>query len=581
MKTRFLVIFILGFFLLLTTVLTAYFVFSNKEIVDQYNFSDISATIDTNEFININCNKSVNPNLTISNSQIAIKTSARVAGAIDSIKFNGTEIVNSFDHGREVQYAFSINDYGECLNPTEAGSAADMAENSSSSQYLEGCLISSNKLYTKSKMAFWLRPGEKGYCSKTENAINTSIVSDYVISKIVEVGYNNNPNLIRIVAKLDVPEFANSINIEAPTGYLNREFGNFYSYTKNSGNLSLLTVSDPLYGPFNFIKHLPNTELPVLTDNKISIASWANSNAEYNVYSNKPYDGPWCKVENSPSNCVGYGGHCGANPYACEGKTGKQCCNGLWPGSNGACLCANSEKTASAKWNTTYYLTNVNKGSIYFESFILIDNFDKIDDALDAIFEDLITQQPSPKPTLTPTPVLTSTPSLTPSQTLTPTPTLSPIPSPTNGPSVCNSDPNTTDSQCFNKPINSVQNGSCTCSWTGVGAGCRCKSVSTTPTITTSPTPTSTPKPTVSPTQSGIEVGIKTVICGAADSNSDGKIDIVDIASFLQIYNKKCTDNSSTFGSCGGKDADKNGLINIIDLSYLINSYFSNKKCSK
>src|SRR3954471_8145073 len=62
-------------------------------------------------------------------SEIVITTTARLAGAIDSLTWNGKEFIDSFDHGRQLQSASNF-DCGrrfipEVFNPTEAGSRAD------------------------------------------------------------------------------------------------------------------------------------------------------------------------------------------------------------------------------------------------------------------------------------------------------------------------------------------------------------------------------------------------------------------------------------------------------------------------
>ena len=55
-------------------------------------------------------------------SEIVVSASARTAGAIDSLTWNGREFLNSFDHGRELQSAASFDGFGECLNPCMDGS---------------------------------------------------------------------------------------------------------------------------------------------------------------------------------------------------------------------------------------------------------------------------------------------------------------------------------------------------------------------------------------------------------------------------------------------------------------------------
>jgi len=57
---------------------------------------------------------------------LVIRTTSRLAGAIDSLKWDGVEFIDSHDHGRQLQSAISADVNGvfhvECYNPTEAGS---------------------------------------------------------------------------------------------------------------------------------------------------------------------------------------------------------------------------------------------------------------------------------------------------------------------------------------------------------------------------------------------------------------------------------------------------------------------------
>ena len=69
----------------------------------------------------------------VGSSELVITTTNRLAGAIDSVKWNGQEFINSTDHGRQLQSACSFDCaktqpfWAECYNPTEAGSRADGA----------------------------------------------------------------------------------------------------------------------------------------------------------------------------------------------------------------------------------------------------------------------------------------------------------------------------------------------------------------------------------------------------------------------------------------------------------------------
>jgi hypothetical protein len=63
---------------------------------------------------------------TIGGKPLVIQTTSRLAGAIDSVKWDGVEFINSHDHGRQLQSAINADVDGvyhtECYNPTEAGS---------------------------------------------------------------------------------------------------------------------------------------------------------------------------------------------------------------------------------------------------------------------------------------------------------------------------------------------------------------------------------------------------------------------------------------------------------------------------
>ena len=63
------------------------------------------------------------------NVPLVIRTTARLAGAIDSVRWDGVEFIDSHDHGRQLQSAINADVDGvfhaECYNPTEAGSVVD------------------------------------------------------------------------------------------------------------------------------------------------------------------------------------------------------------------------------------------------------------------------------------------------------------------------------------------------------------------------------------------------------------------------------------------------------------------------
>ena len=57
---------------------------------------------------------------------LSITTSTMFGGAVMSLIWRGVEFIDTFDHGRELQYAAHYDfrgNRGECFNPTEAGAA--------------------------------------------------------------------------------------------------------------------------------------------------------------------------------------------------------------------------------------------------------------------------------------------------------------------------------------------------------------------------------------------------------------------------------------------------------------------------
>ncbi|MEM9775892.1 MAG: hypothetical protein AAF902_15050 [Chloroflexota bacterium] len=176
-------------------------------------------------------------------SDIVIKTTARLAGAIDSLTWNGAEFIDSYDHGRQLQSASSMGGMGECFNPTEAGSSND-GTGPTSTSVLHAISASGNVLSTQTQMAFWLSPGEnRPHCG---NAVNTTALSNHILNKQVTIGYQGLAHVIEYLTTFTLPndESHNGATFEATTGYMpafsntNNNFDTFWLYDPNSGNLT-------------------------------------------------------------------------------------------------------------------------------------------------------------------------------------------------------------------------------------------------------------------------------------------------------------------------------------------------------
>ena len=183
---------------------------------------------------------------TVFNSPLVLHASPRTAGAIDSLKFRGKEFVNAFDHGREWQSAVSYDGFGECLNPTEAGSLKDGAWPDSSSQLLDA-RVQDASLSTTVRMAYWLAPEEpyKANCGEKKDihvAQNTGVVSDDTLLKRVTVGYRDIPNVIDYLVTLNVGEPHQSVVVEAVTGYMPPEFSQFLTFDPATAEVAPLSA---------------------------------------------------------------------------------------------------------------------------------------------------------------------------------------------------------------------------------------------------------------------------------------------------------------------------------------------------
>jgi hypothetical protein len=163
---------------------------------------------------------------------IVLRTTQRLAGAVDSLRWNEKEFIDSTDHGRQLQSASNL-DAGspiadETFNPTEAGARADGAGPRSSSVLL-ALRAEGATLETRTRMAFWLKPGER---SGGRPAKNATVVSEHLLSKKVTIGWRDLPQVIDYAVTFTLPagERHTLAVFEALTGYMPAEFSRFLAY---------------------------------------------------------------------------------------------------------------------------------------------------------------------------------------------------------------------------------------------------------------------------------------------------------------------------------------------------------------
>lgn len=174
------------------------------------------------------------------NEQMTIHASARFGFAIDSIVFRGKEFIDSWDHGRELQWAWNNFGMGECNNPTEAGSQDDFQKPTSTTNVismgvgpLDGTIASTNGLSTTVFPAYWLHPGQTTqHCAAGSARPNQTLVDkEQPTSKHVTLGFLGNPSIIAYEVTIDnKAEAVPDVTVEAPTGYLADDFDRFYAF---------------------------------------------------------------------------------------------------------------------------------------------------------------------------------------------------------------------------------------------------------------------------------------------------------------------------------------------------------------
>jgi alpha-tubulin suppressor-like RCC1 family protein len=271
---------------------------------------------------------------------LSVGTSSQYGGGISSIHWAGKEFINNWDHGRQMAPNFQYFNRFQCFNPYETGSWYDGKDPGTSSVLLS-LSASGNRLESRTQMAWYLRERSslipEDFCGNPadwlcrDNQINPSLgngapcppytgpLSDYVLHKIVTIGFAGIPNVIEYLFEIYIPEPVLK-GLHNPTAVLPYEFNSVRSWdviSKDYRNIRLLDGED----------------------DRIKVVSTADGNHAMGWYSPEqlqPYDNPgtvtmWRVVPPDPNNpdpnnpghpdpdfaCVHIGGvnrHDGAGP---------------------------------------------------------------------------------------------------------------------------------------------------------------------------------------------------------------------------------------------------------------------------
>jgi hypothetical protein len=179
-------------------------------------------------------------------STIRLETSARFGGSVASIVFRGKQFVDVHDHGRELQSASSFDGFGECFNPTEAGSLTDDVKETTSSKLLSA-KSGPNSIETETDMAFWLPPNydyvhQCGQSPGTTHAVNKTITGRHILDKRIELGEGGVANVIGDHVTYTVPEAHRSGTFEAAAFYAPSDFSKRYVLNFGTGKIETTSV---------------------------------------------------------------------------------------------------------------------------------------------------------------------------------------------------------------------------------------------------------------------------------------------------------------------------------------------------
>ena len=183
---------------------------------------------------------------TIGGKPLVIRTTSRLAGAIDSVKWDGVEFIDSHDHGRQLQSAINADVDGvfhvECYNPTEAGSVVDALGPKSTSR-LEFLSTKDGLLTTRTRMAYWLAPGMK---SGGHLAQNTTLLSGHILNKQVRIGRPGMDHVLDYKVTFTVPADRphKFLQFEALTGYMPWSFSEELRFDAKTSTLVPLPRQD-------------------------------------------------------------------------------------------------------------------------------------------------------------------------------------------------------------------------------------------------------------------------------------------------------------------------------------------------
>lgn len=145
---------------------------------------------------------------------VVVSMNKRFGAAIYSLKWGGIELLDSSDHGRELQTAWQLDGQGEGQNPTEAGGSYD--NYACSTSVIFAGTPSPATFSSSVHPAYW-------------NVYNGQKTSPDTLTKTVVLGYNGLANVIRHNITIILADNHTQMSVEGITGYMSRTMNKFYT----------------------------------------------------------------------------------------------------------------------------------------------------------------------------------------------------------------------------------------------------------------------------------------------------------------------------------------------------------------
>lgn len=154
---------------------------------------------------------------------IRLRSNRAAGGAIWSWTWNGTEFVNTWDHGREIQSALFVAN----VNPNEAGdtySSPSFVPAARHGSPLEIAYNSGTTQVTRAVPLEWTPESSGGGGS------NPVVWRDLLLGKDVTLNFDNMGPVAQYTTVLYTPYALTNAGMEIPTGYLRANFDTFWVY---------------------------------------------------------------------------------------------------------------------------------------------------------------------------------------------------------------------------------------------------------------------------------------------------------------------------------------------------------------